>query len=314
MRASLVMLAASFAAPGCFVSPERLDEWVRAGTSSDTQQEPDTQPVDDSDLDSDTQPVEDPDSDSDTSSPPGCPEGMVWIAPQTFQMGCTPGQQPCEEDESPVRTLSLGGFFIDRTEVTQQDWARRMGSNPAHFADCGPCCPVETVSWHEAALYANARSVAVGLTSCYDCQEEVCAPVSDLVNCVGYRLPTEAEWEAAARCGEDLGYAGSSDALEVAWTGANAEGRTHPVGQLEPNTCGLYDMSGNVWEWTGDWYGAYPTTAVPNPTGPDQGSRRVDRGGSWAFDARYARVAYRYTLGPGARSNNVGLRLVRTHP
>jgi formylglycine-generating enzyme required for sulfatase activity len=135
-------------------------------------------------------------------------------------------------------------------------------------------------------------------------------------SCAGYRLPTEAEWEGAARCGEDLLYAGSSSVDAVAWYAGNSVGTTSSVAGLAPNACGLYDMSGNVWEWTNDWFSgtAYGGGAATDPTGPASGLSRVYRGGSWGDDVRYARVAARGVDIPEYQGGNVGVRLVRTAP
>ena len=141
-----------------------------------------------------------------------------------------------------------------------------------------------------------------------------CSAPADPYGCEGYRLPTEAEWEGAARCGEDLLYAGSVSADAVAWTAENSFEETHPVGLKAANACGLVDMSGNVWEWTNDVYGSYSDGLQVDPAGPLSGSYRVDRGGSWNHDAAYARVALRNGDSPGYRLHRLGVRLLRTAP
>jgi formylglycine-generating enzyme required for sulfatase activity len=192
-----------------------------------------------------------------------------------------------------------------------------MGYNPSRFSSCGSTCPVENVSWHEAAAFANAASAAAGLSRCYTCTGSgtsiSCSAPSTVYTCTGYRLPAEAEWEGAARCGEDLLYAGGTTIDAVAWYTSNSGGRTHAVASKAANACGLYDMSGNVWEWTNDWYGAYASGAT-DPSGPASGSVRVVRGGSWLGGPQDARVAHRHDVAPGGRYNNLGVRLLRTAP
>jgi len=243
---------------------------------------------------------------------------FVTVCGGTFDMGCTPGQSSCDSDESPVRTTTLTrDYYMSRTEVTQGQFAAVMGYSPSYFASCGSSCPVEDVSWHEAAYFANAVSTAAGLATCYTCSGSgssvTCSAPSSVYSCAGYRLPTEAEWEGAARCGEDLLYAGSNTINAVAWWRGNSVG-TWPVALLAPNACGLYDMSGNVWEWTNDWYGAYGGGAATDPTGPASGSHRVIRGGSWSIDPQYARVANRDNASPDFRNDILGVRLLRTAP
>ncbi len=238
---------------------------------------------------------------------------MVRVAAQTFEMGCTAGQSDCDYDESPAHAVTLTqDFYIGETEVTQGQYEAMMGTNPSTFPECGGDCPVEEVTWYDAAQFANAVSAAEGLSSCYTCAGDECEPVADLYGCAGYRLPTEAEWEAAARCGEDLLYAGSDDLDAVGWYEDNSDSTTHPVAQKAPNACGLYDMSGNVWEWVNDWYDDeyYSNKSHNDPYGPESGGYRVGRGGSWNYIAQYARVASRYWNNPGNRYFSLGFRLV----
>lgn len=250
--------------------------------------------------------------------------GYVWIPAGTFDMGCTPGQSNCYWDEDPHRVTLTHGYFIGATEVTQYDFEQAMGYVPAWFTACdlyGADCPVEQVSWYEAAAYANTKSHESGLQECYACSGTGptvwCGQALDPYDCTGYRLLTEAEWEMAARCGEDLQYAGSTNISSVGWVDANSESTTHAVADLEANACGIYDMSGNVWEWTQDWYEPYELpvpawTSVKDPVGAESGSVRVFRGGGWFYDASYARVSNRFNDLPERISYGLGFRIGRS--
>jgi formylglycine-generating enzyme required for sulfatase activity len=196
-----------------------------------------------------------------------------------------------------VHEVTLSSFYIAQTEVTQALWQAVMGDNPSHFT--GDLLPVENVSWN-------------------DCQQFVAA-LNDLTG-QKFRLPTEAEWEFAARGGnesEGFKYAGSNNLPTVGWysyndswqlRGTGAYG-THPVATRNPNELMLYDMSGNVHEWCQDWFGNYSTGAQTNPTGPVSGTSRVYRGGSWYFDEWFCRVSFRNGVVPTYRSYGIGLRL-----
>jgi formylglycine-generating enzyme required for sulfatase activity len=227
---------------------------------------------------------------------------------------------------------------MQKTEVTQGEWKSVMRTNPAEFKNCGEDCPVEMVSWNDAVAYANARSRHDGLPECY-----VDSSLKGL-GCTGYRLPTEAEWEYAARAGTtEATYGGNLSRLgalntpavsPIAWYGGNSgvsyEGAVdcsrwfekqfpsatcgpHPVRQRRANAWGLYDMLGNVSEWTGDLYGEYPSSAS-DPTGAAAGDNRVDRGGSWHDYAFFARAASRSFGDPAGSFNFLGFRLARTAP
>ena len=164
-----------------------------------------------------------------------------------------------------------------------------MGSNPSYFK--GPKRPVENVSWKDCDDFIKELNRLTGQN---------------------FRLPTEAEWEYAARGGKNKDsykYSGRRDIADVAWYREISSSKTHDVGQKSPNSLGLYDMSGNVWEWCYDLYGDYPSGHQSNPKGPDSGSRRVIRGGSWNDSARQCRVSYRYGSTPSYRSSSVGFRL-----
>jgi formylglycine-generating enzyme required for sulfatase activity len=247
---------------------------------------------------------------------------MIRISAGTFDMGCTPGQSNCESDESPVMPVTLThDYYIGETEVTQGQYEAMMGSNPSYTPSCGSTCPVESVNWHMAAAFTNAVSTAAGLTECYACNGSgssvSCGVGVDPYTCDGYRLPTEAEWEGAARCGEDLLYAGSNTLGDVGWYNRNSGSQAHTVASKDPNACGLYDLSGNVWEWTQDWYdsGYYSSSGRTDPTGATIGFNRVFRGGSWYNSNRAdLRVARRASLAPTYFFDYLGFRLARTIP
>ena len=212
----------------------------------------------------------------------------------TFSMGATSEQgSDAYNDEKPVHTVTLDGFYMGETEITQAQWRAVMGTNPSSF-NKGDNYPVENVSWDEAVQFCEKLSQKTGRN---------------------YVLPTEAQWEYAARGGKyskGTKYAGSNTINEVAWYTGNSNNTTHPVAQKEPNELGLYDMSGNVDEWCLDRYGSYSSSDATNPTGPgpSAGSARVERGGNWLEGARYCRVSYRYNYSPGYRGSYLGFRVV----
>ena len=216
---------------------------------------------------------------------------MVYVEGGTFDMGATTEQgSDAYSGEKPVHSVTLSGYYIGKCEVTQDLWEAVMGSNPSNFK--GAQNPVESVSWN-------------------DCQEFV----SRLNSLTGknFRLPTEAEWEYAARGGNKsrhYKYSGSDNIGNVAWHAGNSGSSTHAVGTKTANELGIYDMSGNVWEWCSDWYGGYSAGAQTNPQGPSSDSCRVLRGGSWGNDARGCRVSNRNLSGPGNSNGHSGLRLV----
>ncbi len=239
------------------------------------------------------------------------PEGFVRIPPGSFQMGSPASEDGRDSGETQHRVTITRAFLMQATEVTQGQYRALMGKNPSHFASCGDDCPVEQVSWHDAVTYCNALSHKEGLPECYDGDR------LKGLDCKGYRLPTEAEWEYAARAGSTGARYGELDA--VAWYWSNSGKTTHTVGKKNPNAWGLYDMLGNVYEWCHDWKSGYPSGLATDPTGPRAGSIRVNRGGSWNSPARFVRAAFRSGYTPVSHLNSLfilfhGLRPARFCP
>jgi formylglycine-generating enzyme required for sulfatase activity len=240
---------------------------------------------------------------------------MVRVDPGRFTMGSPLGESGRASDEVQHAVTLTRGFWMGQTEVTQGLWRSVMGTSPSKFR--GDTRPVEQVSWCDAVAFANRLSAREGLPVAYQgaegCEATAGASVAWDRASVGYRLPTEAEWEYAARAGEASIYAGGTNLGAVGWTYQNAGGSTQPVGQKAPNAWGLHDMTGNVWEWCWDWYGPYGGASA-DPVGAQSGPNRVIRGGSWGDFPRGARVALRGWVTPGVRYDFLGLRLVRTVP
>ena len=209
---------------------------------------------------------------------------MIYVEGGTFAMGSNSG----ESDEKPIHNVTLDSYYIGETEITQAQWRAVMGSNPSYYK--GDNRPVEYVSWNDA--------------------QEFCKKLSELTG-KRYVLPTEAQWEYAARGGNQskgYTYSGSNNIDEVAKYDSN--GGHSKVKSKKPNELGIYDMSGNVWEWCSDWYGSYSSSSQTNPQGPISGSRRVLRGGSWNYFASYCRVANRYYYSPSYTYYYYGFRVV----
>ncbi|MBM74154.1 MAG: hypothetical protein CMK59_02030 [Proteobacteria bacterium] len=200
-------------------------------------------------------------------------------------------------------------FFMMKTCVTQKLYKEITGQNPSYFT--GEECPVEQVNWHEALLFCNALSQKEGLKPCYTISNE---QVFLDWEANGWRLPTEAEWEYAARAGANSIYAGADNVEDVSWFNGNSEGRTHPVGRKKPNNWGLFDMSGNVYEWCWDWYSedyyTLPESRL-NPIGPIWGTERILRGGCWANGSKNSQVARRSISNPLSRNYAIGFRAAR---
>ena len=216
---------------------------------------------------------------------------MMMVKAGTFTMGATSEMKAPDSAEKPTHQVTLtNDYYIGKTEVTQALWMAVMGNNPSYFK--GDNLPVENVSWDDCQKFISKLNSLTGQN---------------------FRLPTEAEWEFAARGGNNSNhyqYSGSNELGDVAWYDGNSGDNTHAVATKQPNELGLYDMSGNVLEWCSDWFGNYSSSSLTNPTGPNSGSYRVLRGGGWSSLARNCRSSYRHGVAPGNGSLDDGLRLV----
>ena len=233
------------------------------------------------------------------------PEGMVFVNDKTFQMGSANG----EDDEKLVHSVTVSDFNIGKYEVTQGEYEAVMGKNPAKSYGIGDNYPVYYVSWYDAVEFCNKRSDKEGLNRCYSGSGE---NIKCDFDANGYRLPTEAEWEFAARGGnksKGYKYAGGNDLKQVAWYSYNSGNKTHSAEGKQANELGIYDMSGNVWEWCWDQYGDYSSGSQNNPRGSSSGSYRVNRGGSWYNYASNCRLANRNCNSPGNSYNDLGFRI-----
>ena len=226
---------------------------------------------------------------------------LVLIPKGTFMMGSPESEEGRQKDETQHEVTISKDYYLGVYEVTQAQYEKVMGKNPSYFQ--GPKVgnenadlPVENVSWDDTVEFCKKLS---------DLPEEKKAGRL-------YRLPTEAEWEYACRAGSKTAYSFDDEEgllPEYGWFKRNSSDRTHTVGLLEPNAWGLYDMHGNVWEWCSDWYGEYPKGAVSDPTGPCEGSDRVNRGGGWYNEAANCRSAIRHGIDPSFRFHFIGFRV-----
>lgn len=251
---------------------------------------------------------------------------MLVVKGGSFQMGCdTTLKQECESNEV-LHSVQVSSFALARSETTFWQWSLYCAANGLKLSDYSPNWgidgdnPVVTVDWFDACLYANWLSPRFGLEPVYAVDSTTQKDrggwlVTLLENKNGFRLPTEAEWEYAAKAGQSTIYSGGNKLDELGWyhdnSLINGVQRTHPVEQKKKNPWGFYDQSGNVWEWCGDWYGRYDLEQKLNPQGPNKGSGRVFRGGSWLLNAIYAGVAFRDYNDPDRRSDDIGFRLAR---
>lgn len=251
-----------------------------------------------------------------------CPSGFVLIPAGDFMMGSPMTEKGRYGDETEHKVTLTRAFCMQETEVTQQQYKNVMQRNPASFSGCGDNCPAEKVSWHMAAAYCNKLSEKAGLDNCYDRREGKYSPIQGTpYDCKGYRLPTEAEWEYAARADSTTAFYNGDITYEncnkdpnldkIGWYCWNAKNTPHPVKDKEKNEWGLYDMSGNVWEWCHDYYQELiESTQEIDPVGPENGTKRVIRGGSWKKDARECRSAKRTNTTLNTKYNDLGFRPV----
>lgn len=243
-----------------------------------------------------------------------------YIPPGTFQIGSPRTEDDRDRDETQHAMTLTRSFWMGETEVTQKQWRELMETDPSYFSGCGNSCPVEQVNWYEAVAFANRLSDRTGLDRCYEVMGGNGKRAGeglefDFVrfkglDCRGYRLPTEAEWEYAARA-DVPGARQGGDLGVIAWYSTNSDSATHPVGLKQPNSWGLHDMLGNVCEWSWDWYATYSAGAQQDALGARAGVGRVLRGCSWGSGARNCRSADRDGEWPGNRSFSAGFRLVR---
>jgi formylglycine-generating enzyme required for sulfatase activity len=250
------------------------------------------------------------------STPQAAPANMVRINGGTFTMG-SPASEPERFDNEVQHSVRINPFYMGRYEVTQREWLEIMGNNPSYFK--GDNLPVENVNWYDAVEYCNRLSERERLTPAYTING---TDVTWNKKAKGYRLPTEAEWEYACRAGTITPF---STGMNITTNQANYNGnfpynrnargmnrgRSIPVGSFTPNSWGLYDMYGNVWEWCWDWYGEYSRGAQTDPAGPASGSYRVIRGGAGSLVGGDLRSAARGYYSPSSGFNDLGFRLVR---
>lgn len=222
-------------------------------------------------------------------------DNMVFVKGGKFQMGCTNEQKEyCNADEYPKHLVNVDDFYISKFELTQNAWLLIMETNPSNYKDCNDC-PVDNVNWNEAQLFIEKLNNITGKK---------------------FRLPTESEWEYAAREGQNLSsyiYSGGDNMNNVGWYKGNSNNKPHPVGSKLPNRLGIFDMSGNVLEWCHDWYDSYGNTDSDNINKTETSSEKVYRGGSWFNEASKCRVSMRSSIHPKNRAYNLGFRLALSH-
>jgi len=304
----------------------------------------------DADTDSDADTDTDTDADADTDTGPYSPDecevveaslGMAFIPNGSFVMGSSVSEPGHEPEENQIAVTLTHDFMIGTTEVTLGQFRACMGYEPKSDRPnkCSDFCPVETVTWYEAAYFTNMLSQAAGLPDCYKCTWEKrkgvkalgCESPPDPYFCEGYRLPTSAEWEYAARAGVQAAYVSGGNLADIgdinncgdkivltngtvlgdySWYCGNNYTNPTEVRQLAPNSWGLYDVQGNVWEWTNDWSWPYEKDVI-DPAGPTTGSVRIRRGGSFWSNADRMRLALHVELSPWIANYNIGFRVVR---
>lgn len=262
---------------------------------------------------------------------------MILVPSGEFVQGCTEEQKPdCDGDEFPIHAVKLDTFLLGKYEVTQDEWQAIMGDNPSMNTSCGSNCPLENADWFSMLIFCNELTLLqaeFGVDDLYyfkDENLEIPWSLSDYggsgdtpsgevyisTENKGFRLPSEAEWEFAARGGSgsnSFKYSGSDNLDEVGWYDDNSDDSIQPVGLKKENGLGLYDMSGNVWERVFDIYGDYEKYHVCNPMGPIEGSDRVNRGGAYKYSADNSMISSRFFNKPSRGSSNLGFRIARSH-
>lgn len=260
---------------------------------------------------------------------------MIEVPGATLELGATPEQQPYSyPKEYPAHKVQMSNFMIGAFEVTQAQWLSVMGDNPSLNNLGDMSMPVDYIDWMSAIVFCNQATIndsGFGITECVYYKDAAFTQPFVLTDYLGdgntekadvfidfskagYRLPTEAEWEFAARGGlsdQVTVYSGNDDIEIVAIYTKNSSWRTFPVGSKNPNELGIYDMSGNVWELVSDWYGPYPSILTVDPKGSDTGTHRVVRGGAYDYAERMCRVASRYMALPDDKDSDIGFRLAR---
>ncbi|MEN0061067.1 MAG: formylglycine-generating enzyme family protein [Myxococcota bacterium] len=240
------------------------------------------------------------------AAPPSVEDQFVFVPGETFRMGAPEGFPMRNRTELPVHEVTVGDLWVLRTEVTQALWTSVMGTAPS--SSIHPRFPVDRVSWLDAVHFANRLSDREGLTRAYEIRG---GEVRWNQDATGYRLLTEAEWEHAARAGENTRFSGTNDESQV-WIEPKSGGRLHAVCTLPPNAYGLCDLSGNAAEWVWDRYAGYGAASQANPNGPARGDYRVNRGGAFDDTARFARVTSRGRALPSFRQPGLGFRIARS--